>query len=443
MKRIITLFTAQILVCACLKAQNNVPYSLQQLIDSALTNNHQLSIKSLQVQERMSRLKEDGVKRYPSATLSASTQYVFTLGELSIPAGALGTVATNTGSAQPLPGESTQLRLGQHQNYNIDLSVYQPILEQSKIGTALEIDKVEIRLSEKERARAASQLTLAVQKIYYAILIARKQLEQATAQLDLARARLLDIETALAAGKTVGSDILGLQANVAEEEHNVLRQSIVLQDYTSELKNITGITRGDVSIQPMDTTTIAIGSIDFYRERIAANPDVQIAKINKEKALLGIKAARQANLPDIGLTAGYYYQKGNPILPTTSPHIGISFRWNIQDLFSNYHSQRQREYQFKQSEQYVAYQQQLYTTDLDKAYRKLDQLKALMDVARKTVSYRNAELKVQQDRQSSGFNVTTSLLDAKSSLSKAEADFYAAQLSYLYAAAELKNLAGQ
>jgi len=442
-----SILLAVILLASGIKAwaQNNAPYTLQQLIDSAVSKNHLVSIKEWQLREKIGKLKEDGTKRYPSVTLGASYQYNFSLGDLNIPAGAIGSVPTINGS-QLLPGENTRMQLGQHANYGADIALYQPLLQQSKIKTGLDIDRTDITRSEKEKVKMIRELKLGVQKLYYGILITQKQHEEATARHELAQARLMDAERALAAGKTIQSNLAGLRALVAEEEQNILKLDITLQDYNRELSNITNI-RDDaaITLQPLDTTSAfngVIESAEVYQNAKTANTDLQIARLDHEKALLGIKAAKQSNLPDIGLVAGYYYQKGNPILPTSSPYIGINLRWNLQDLFANRQVLRQREAQLKQAEHQVLYQQQQLHADIDKAYRKVNQTKALMDVARKAMRYRFEELKVQQDKQGAGLDIKSSWLEVKANVAKSEADFYAARLSYMLAIAELEHLAG-
>jgi len=66
-----------------------------------------------------------------------------------------------------------------------------------------------------------------------------------------------------------------------------------------------------------------------------------------------------------------------------------------------------------------------------------------MLVAQKAVGYRKEEVKVEEDRRAAGYNVNTDLLNTKSLLAKAEADMYAARLSYLLAVSDLKFLVGE
>jgi outer membrane protein TolC len=415
-----------------LSAQTSPGYSLQQLIDAAMNNNHLLSIREYQVQEKMSKLKEDEIKRYPSATLDGSYQYNFSLPEITLPA---GTISTG------LPSEDRKFTIGEKNTYNVGLNIYQPITQQFKMNTGLSIDKTDIKLGQKEKEKTALQMQLAIEQLYYGALIAQKQVEGTMARLELARARLYDAEGAQAAGKTTGVNLSGLRAGISGEEQNLLKLNIQVEDYLTELERLTSLHA--LKLEAVEPGSMTVNPVDEYKLAATSNPDMEIARLNKEKALLGIKAAKQSNLPDFGLIAGYYVQQGSPVLPGNSPYVGLNLKWNIQDLFSNKQVQNQRQYQLKQAEEAIVYMQKQVESDIDKAWRKVKQSDALITAAQKLAGYRREAFKEQEDRQVTGLDTKTVLLEAKSQLAEAEADLYAAQLSKVLAVAALRNLTGQ
>ena len=448
MKYNIKLLSLILIVFACcfnsLQAQSIRSYSLEQLKDAALKNNHSLAIKGLQIKEKQAKIKEDEIKRYPSTTLNGNYQYNFNLGELTIPAGTIGEVEISPGHSVLLPNEDKDFVVGEHNNYNVGVTAYQPITQQAKIKTGLEIDKIDVMLTEKDQYKISLQIKLAIEKLYYGALITRKQLEEAEAKLALAKSKLDDVENALQAGKTITTDKVGLQANISDEEQNIMKLNLRIQDYIGDLINVTGVKADSLELEEVEPTTQPLDVVDEYKNTAAnSNPDLQIANLNKSKAQLGIKAARQSNRPDVGLIAGYSYQYGNPVLPANNPFVGVNLKWELQDIFSNKHVIRQRKLQLKQAEENIINTQEQVTNDIEKSYRKINHTQALITVAQKTVVYRKEELKLQEDKQQAGMNVETDLLNAKSLLAKAEADMYSAQLSYLISVSDLKILTGQ
>ena len=418
-------------------------YSLQQLKEVALKNNHILAVKQWQIAEREAKIKEDETKRYPTATLNGNYQYNFNLANITIPAGSIGILPLSSTTQVPLPNVDKNIEIGNKNLYNIGVTAYQPISQQIKIKTGLEVNRMDVAITEKEKQKIALQISQGVEQLYYGTLIAQKQLEEAQAKLAVAQAKLGDVETAIAAGKTIDVNQAGLMANIADEEQNILKLSIQTQNYKSDLVKLTGIAEEDFNLQELPLVLEDITGIESFKTSASSNPDIQIASLTKEKADLGIKAAKQSTLPDFGVVTGYAYQSGNPILPSHNPFVGLNLKWNIQDLFSNKHLLQQREAQAKQAEEYILNLQQQVNSDIEKAYRKVNQSKALIAVAQKVLEYRSKELKVQEDKQLAGLNLKTDMLNTKAQVAKANADVYAAQLAYTLAVSELKNLIGQ
>ena len=222
------------------QAQDVQQYSLEQLTDSALRHNHTLAIAEWRIKEKQAKIKEDEIKRGPSATLTANYLHSFNLGEITIPANTLGLAN---------PSTDRSFTVGNRNNSSIGMVVYQPITQQPKIKTGLEVDKTDVKLTEKEKFKASLQIKQATEQLYYLTLIAQKRLEEAQAQLELDKSKLNDVENALLAGKTITTDKVGLQANIADQEQNILKLNIQVQDYTGDLITITGINATSLKLQ--------------------------------------------------------------------------------------------------------------------------------------------------------------------------------------------------
>jgi outer membrane protein TolC len=139
----------------------------------------------------------------------------------------------------PLPNEDKNIQIGNKNLYNLGVTAYQPISQQIKIKTGLEVNRMDVAITEKEKQKIALQISQGVEQLYYGTLIAQKQLEEAEAKLAVAKAKLGDVETAIAAGKTIDVNQAGLLANIADEEQNMLKLSIQAQNYKSDLIKLT------------------------------------------------------------------------------------------------------------------------------------------------------------------------------------------------------------
>lgn len=427
-----------------LRAQEIAGYSLKQLTDSALKNSHALAGKDWQMKERSAKVAEDKIKKYPSVDLNANYLHNFVLDRITIPAGTIGDVELSPGNHALLPNTDKTFKAGKHDTYLTGVSVYQPITQQLKINTGIEIDRQDLALAGKEKQKMSLQVRLAVEKLYYGALIARKQLEAAQAKLELSQARFDDVESGLLAGKAIQPDKSGLQADIADQEQNILKLNIQVGDCISDLISLTGVSADSLKLEEVEPMVYTVDPINSYQSAaLSGNTDLQMANITKSKALLGVRAARQSNLPDLGVVGGYMYQSGNSILPANNPYVGVSLKWNLQDLFSNKAIEKQRQAQARQADENIAGTRRQLSADVEKAYRKMDQSLALIGVAQKAVTFRRQEMKLLEDKEAAGLALKQDLLMARSQVAKSESDLYAAELSYRLAVSDLNFLTGQ
>src|SRR6476619_5082323 len=195
--------------------------TLDRAIEAAMQNNHLLNIKKMQVEEKQAKVKEDEIKKYPVPMLNSTYLYNVNTSD-PLPIGSTTVV--------PVPNIDKYLQLGEHNIFSTALTIYQPITQQGKIRTGINISKTDVLITEKEQKKVAQQIRQSVERLYYGLLINQKQKEEAVSKLEAAKIKLFDVESALMAGKTVNVDKAGLQANVADEEQNILQLDIQAQD---------------------------------------------------------------------------------------------------------------------------------------------------------------------------------------------------------------------
>lgn len=415
--------------------------TLSKAISLALQNNDLLKIKKLQEAENKAKIAEAKVKAYPNAVVSSTYQYNVNTGELVIPAGSMGQLPLSPTNIISLPNTEKRFDLGEHQNFNAGLTVYQPITQQLKIRSGIDATKTDLKLSELEREKAEQQITLGVERLYYGILIAQKQQEEAKAKIEAAKLKLFDVQSALLSGKTLDVNEAGLQANIANEEQELLKLQFQQEDYTAELKKVLGIDANNIVLTDVDSNNTLTNDLKTYTTAATQNNiDNRIATMQIQKSTIGIKAAQQSLLPDVGVITGYTYQQGNILYPKHNPFVGLNFKWDIQSIFSNKQVLAQRRLLLQQAKENQTYTQKEVTNKTEQAYRKLKQAAALMAVAQKACYYRAAELKIEEDRLQTGLSTKLKVLEAQSTLTKAEADLYAAKLNYSLSLSELNIL---
>lgn len=426
-------------------SQDKQSLNLESAIDMALQNNHLINVKRLQIDEKKQKVIEDRIKYLPAISIGGLYQYNSNLPSFIIEQGRFGNLPLG-GIYYPLPPVDETIEVGEHNIYNAGITVYQPITQLGKISSGVKISKTELQITRTEENKTALQIKQAVEKLYFGILILQKQIEEAGLKVMVAEIKLKDAENALLAGKTTESSRYGLAASAADEQQNLLKLKMQSDDYTADLKQLTGITgTGDLALEPVTDEHFAelTEAIDTsLTEAMFKNNDLKLATLFKNKADYAIQASKLSYLPDLGLLGGYSYQKGTMIYPKNNTYIGASIKWNLQDMISNRTVQRQRIYIKEQAEENLANTREQVNKDISKAARKLLLSQELIKVAGKVVEYRAADLKIQNNERIAGLNLESELFSAKAAMAKAEADYFAAQLNYRIALSELKILTG-
>jgi len=428
-----------------ISAQNQKTLKLGDAINMALQNNHLLNVRKLQVDEKQHKVNEDRIKYLPTVAIGGSYQYNSNLASLTLEEGRFGELPLGPVTI-PLPAKDEVIELGKHEIYNAGVTVYQPLTQIGKINAGVRYSKTELQIARTEEVKAGFQVKQGVEKLYFGLLILQKQIEEAELKVTLAKTKLHDVESAIAAGKTTESNKYGLSAIEADEEQNLLKLKIQYDDYSDDLKHLTGLDQTEplvLEAVPVENFIENLSAIDtsLYQASLNNN-DLKIASLYKTKADYSVRASKFTYLPDLGILGGYTYQEGTDIYPKNNTFIGASLKWNLQDILTTRTIQRQRIYLKKQAEENLANTREQINNDIAKAYRKLKQAQELINVAGKVVEYRREDLKIQNDRRNSGLNLESDLLTVKAAMAKAESDFYAAQLNYRIALSELKILTG-
>jgi multidrug efflux pump subunit AcrB/outer membrane protein TolC len=444
--------------------ENPERLNLEKVMDLAVQNSRLVAVKHLQIEEKKHKVIEDRIKYFPAVNIGVGYQYQSDNGGLSVPKGVLGQYTVGPVTIT-VPSSETKLDFGAASVVAAGIVAYQPVSQIPKITAGVQVAKTDLEIAKIEGAKAAQQVKQTAEKLYYGLLILQKQKEEALLKRELAEKKLYDVESAVLAGKTSRSNLTGLKANVADEEQNLLKISIQIEDYSADLKRLIGMPASSsfvldpIHFDSFDKTPPPEEYASL--KSLQTNYDLKIARLYKAKAKHALDASRFSYLPDFGILGGYLYLNSDRSFGVTGQSsmgqihlglnsnwnvqdafIGVALRWNVQDMFSNIYVEKQREALERQAAEGLANTREQVFTDIAKTRRKLIQSAELMNVAASVLAYRLEDLKIQTDRREAGLNLEADLILAKAAVAKAEGDVLAARLNYRMAWTELKILTG-
>jgi outer membrane protein TolC len=168
---------------------------------------------------------------------------------------------------------------------------------------------------------------------------------------------------------------------------------------------------------------------DQARDR---NGELRAAREALEKSRHAVSAARYEYIPDVTLFAKHGYQDGAAFLEKNIGIFGAEMTWNIFDWGKRKGEVGQRLAQQSQAEENLARIDKRIGIEIDKAYRKLERSKKMLDVAQEALSLHQENARLSENRLKAGTMTAA----------KAEMEALLASLEYRLAIAELNKTIG-
>jgi outer membrane protein TolC len=289
-----------------------------------------------------------------------------------------------------------------------------------------------------------NDVVFAVHQIYYGLLVAGKTKEAAEAGLKAAEESLREAEIAVRARTALEVILNETRTAVLRNKQTLLAAKIQIADLTSEQNNFLGLPL-DTQLELSDPgpSDRPIGSRDEYlHAALSENPEIASAKASVTKAESGVKAAKYEYIPDVTLFASNTYQDGASVLKHDVASAGVMMKWDLWDWGKRKAVSGERRAQLSQATENERRVNDAVTVELDKAYRKLEDTKSIMDVAREALALQQERLRLISDQIKTSTATYTQYNEAVAAVRMAEATELQARLSYQLAIADLDRIAG-
>ncbi|MCG6536094.1 MAG: TolC family protein, partial [Syntrophales bacterium LBB04] len=178
----------------------------------------------------------------------------------------------------------------------------------------------------------------------------------------------------------------------------------------------------------------------YVQEASEKNPEIKAARESVNKAHSGVEAAKLEYIPDITAFGRYTHQSGVPFLTQDIGTFGVKMTWDIFDWGKKRGVVAQRKEQLTQANENLNRVKKRIEVEIDKAYRKLEQTKRLIDVARESLALQQENLRHKSNGMKSGTATQAQYATAVASVKKAEYEELQTLLGYYLAVADLKRL---
>ena len=274
--------------------------------------------------------------------------------------------------------------------------------------------------------------------------MAYKEKDAAQASLIAAQENLREAGEALKAGNVLDVAVTSAKASQLQGRQALIAAENNISDVTSDLNDLLGLP-SDTILEVTEAGLPVLTELaknQSYEDARTRNGELLAARESLEKSGHAVRAARYEYIPDVTIFAKHGYQDGAPFLDKNVGMFGVELTWNIFDWGKRRGEIGQRVAQQSQAKENLARIDKRIGIEIDKAYRKLDRSKQMVDVAREALSLRQENARLSENGLKAGTVTAAKHAETVAALRKAEMGELQASLEYRLARDELDRIRG-
>jgi outer membrane protein TolC len=331
-------------------------------------------------------------------------------------------LGTTTTAGLPLLGKNQTL---------LAVTATEPITPLFQIRQLYKIGLADERIARAKAGMPVSETANKVEKNYYELLVAKRQLA-------FVKAKAAETEN-----KWLLASSSAMPLASATHDEELMETSNALAIATTKVKELTA-SLNDMLGWPSDTELELVPPDPGFEEislkeatdkALAANPEVVEAEQNLVKARAASTIQKLTYVPTVAATGGYAYNNNAiPLLPRDFSFIGMVATYNLFDFGKREHTIKGAKAQAEMAELAVQLTKAKVAASVKNSHLELERLRQLSELTRRLASA------IQVQKASYEEN---SAVNSAAKKAKVEAEMFQADLDYRQALARLKTLMGE
>lgn len=414
-------------------------FTLAGAVRQALANNPGVKASAFYAKAVQQGIAQARSNRYPrldfTEGFSRSNNPVYVFGSLLTQKQFTATdFALNTLNA-PLPLD----------NFLTQFSAAMPLYDAGQTSRMIKDARLQARSASQAQVRTQQEIIFQVVQAYTNELLAREGERVAQSAVQMTESDMNRAQAREQAGLAVPSDVLSVQVQLAQAKENLLQAQNGVALALSALNVAMGLPEdAPTSIEGrLDEMNIDPGALaDRQARALLDRPDLQQARLGKDRATNGVGMARAQYLPQISLFSAW--DQSNQQLWNRGGNnwmAGAMLTFNVFDGGAKYArvaEARNREHQAAAMEQQMTSGVKLQVRE---AYLNLKTAQQRVQVARDAVAQAKESLRILQNRYQEGLITITDLLQAETANISAQKNYLNALFDERtgYAALELAS----
>jgi outer membrane protein TolC len=415
--------------------------TLDEAIQIALAHNRSVAIADLEIDKSRWQLSEFKTKALPSWSTTVTGSMLLTPVTFTFKKGDFGSYP----GIGPIPGEDTRITTPRQPTGFITSQLSQPLSQLYQIRLGVRAQELNVRLM-GENARAQRQSVIRdVKQAYYGVMEAESALEAAEAnvrqikELDLVVLQRVSQKTALQ------SDSLDIKVRLANQLYQLVQLRDTLETHKESLNDLLG---RDVRTEfhTEQVPSAESEEVDIKRaQRVALKQrsEIRQADLNMRRAELDRRIAKADYIPEVSAVANYISPFNVDVLPMNVASVGVELKWQPLDWGRRKDVIREKAIVEKQATEQLHDIQSKTLIDVDNRFRKLQEARALIDVAQANRQASERRLQEVNNRYEQQTVLLSDVLQQQAIFAGAMDSYQQALLGFWSAKAEFEKSIGE
>ena len=287
-----------LLLPAGMKAEDDMPkqWTLRNCIDYALEHNITIRRNRINVESTQEDVKTAKADFLPSLSGNISQRIV------NRPNSASGTIISGDNIT------TSESKTSYNGSYGIDANW--TVYNGSKRVNTLKQQQLNSRVAELTVDESENSIEENITQLYVQILYSAEAVKVNESTLEVSRKEFERGQELFNAGSIASSDLAQLEAQVSNDNYQLVTSQTTLQNYKLQLKQLLeldGDFEMDLFLPPLDDSSVLIPlptKDDVYQIALNLRPEIESSKLNIEASDMNIKISRAGYIPSLSLSAG-------------------------------------------------------------------------------------------------------------------------------------------
>lgn len=346
-----------------------------------------------------------------------------------------------------LPGTTMKAEFGTANNYNLRLSLQQPLFTWGRIKNSYDISKYGLSLTREEYRKSQQQIKFNVTNLFYNILLAKELIKVREESINRIEDHLRTVQERYDKGYASEFDVLRVRVQLANAKPPLVQAKNLYQLTLDNLKNLLGISLRD-SVNLEGTLEFVPIQVDqMQAEEFAFENRSQLKLIQEQKGM-GRKAlalAKAGNKPSLFGSANYEYKR--PYYSEdkwkTDWNFNLALSFPIFDGFLTRSKVRGAKSHLKQVDITENQIQDLIRLEISQAISDLNLAQENILSQQENVKQAKESLRIANVQYQKGMLTNLELMDTEFALTVAETNHLQALSDYLIAKASYDKALGK